>query len=133
MAAVGLLEGGSEGVDVGLIFFDDGLELRDLLLDREGFAGEGVAAERGLAKSEGEGLVDFVVGETLGFAGEGLLFGGDGEGSEGFDGLPGALVDESGGCPSLRVAPGGRAGASWRRGSTRLLRDRVRGGLLGSR
>src|SRR6266550_2267372 len=54
--AVGLFQGGGEGVDVGLIFLDHGLELRDFLLDREGIAGEGVASERGLAKGEGEGL-----------------------------------------------------------------------------
>ena len=48
-----------------------------------------------MAKGESEGLIDFVVGEALGFASEGLLFGGDGERSEGLDGLPGPLVDES--------------------------------------
>ncbi len=35
---------------MGLIFFDDGLELSDLLLDGEGVAGEGSAVEGGLAK-----------------------------------------------------------------------------------
>jgi hypothetical protein len=64
------------------------------LLDHEGVAGEGAGLEGGLAESEGEGLVNFVVGETLGFVGEGLFFGGDREWSEGLDGLPGALVDE---------------------------------------
>jgi hypothetical protein len=68
--------------------------LRDLLLDRKCVAGEGVTSERGLAKGKGEGLVDCVVGETLGLVGVGLLFSGDGERSEGLDGLPGALVDE---------------------------------------
>ena len=94
-AAVGPLEGGGEGVHMGLIFFDHGLQLGDFLLDREGVAGEGVAAEGGLAKSQGEGLVDCVVGETLGLVGEGLLFGGDGERRERLDGLPGPLIDES--------------------------------------
>jgi hypothetical protein len=92
--AVGLFQGGSERVDVGLIFPDHGLKLRDLLLGREGIAGQGVASEGGLAKREGEGLVDCVVSETLGFVGEGLLFSGDGKWGEGLDGLPGALVDE---------------------------------------
>ena len=92
--AVGSLQGGGEGVDVGLVFFDEGLELRDLLLDGEGVASESAGLEGGLAESEGEGLVNFVVGETLGFVGEGLLFGGDGEGGKGLDGLPGTLVDE---------------------------------------
>jgi hypothetical protein len=79
---------------VGLIFSDHGLQFRNFLLDREGVAGQGVATERGLAESEGEGLVNGVVGETLGFMGEGLLFSRDGEGSEGLDSLPGALIDE---------------------------------------
>ena len=68
--------------------------MRDFLLQGEGVAGEDTGLEGGLAEGEGEGLVDFMVGETLGFAGEGLLFGGDGQGREGLDGLPGALVDE---------------------------------------
>ena len=67
------------------------------MLHGEGVAGEGSAVEGGLAEGEGEGLVDFVVGETLGFAGEGLLFGRDGERGEGRDGLPGTLVDEGAG------------------------------------
>ncbi len=92
--AVGLFQRGGEGVDVTLILLDHGLELRDFLLDREGFAGQGVGSERGLAKGEGEGLVDCVVGETFGFVGERLLFGGDSEWGEGLDGLPGALIDE---------------------------------------
>ena len=92
--AVGLLEGGGEGVDVSLVILDDVLELLGLLLDCESVAGKGAGLEGGLAKSEGEGLIDFVVGETLGFASEGLLFGGDGEWGEGLDGLPWALVDE---------------------------------------
>ena len=106
--AVGLLQRGGERVDVGLVFFDEGLELRDLLLDGEGVAGEGAGLEGGLAESEGEGLVDFVVGETLGFAGEGLLFGGDGERGEGLDGLPGALIDEGvlGGCAAFAAEEG---------------------------
>ncbi len=92
--AVGLLEGGGEGVDVGLVIFDDVLELLGLLLDGESVAGEGTLLKGGLAKSEGEGLIYFVVGESLGFACEGLLFGRDGEWGEGLDGLPWALIDE---------------------------------------
>jgi hypothetical protein len=92
--AVGLLQGGGESVDVALIFFDHGLKLRDLLLGCEGTTGESVASERGLAKRKGEGLVDCMVGETLGFAGERLLFRRDGEGGKRLDGLPGPLVDE---------------------------------------
>ena len=37
-----------------------------------------------------------MVGEALGFLGEGLLFGGDGERGEGLGGLLGALVDQAG-------------------------------------
>ena len=89
-----MLEWGGESVDLGLVFFYEGLELRDLLLDGEGVSGQGAGLEGGLAQSEGEGLVDIVVGQPLGFAGVGLLFGGDSEGSEGFDGLPRTLIDE---------------------------------------
>jgi hypothetical protein len=92
--AGGCLEGGGEGFDFGLVFLDEGLELRDSLLQGEGVAGEDSGLERSLAEGEGEGLVDFVVGEALGFASEGLFFGRDGERREGLDGLPGALVDE---------------------------------------
>ncbi len=53
-------------------------------------------------QGEGEGLIYFVVSEAFGFVGEGLLFGGDGEGCEGLDGLPWSLVDEA-------IGPGGVA------------------------
>jgi hypothetical protein len=79
---------------MGLVFFDQGLKLGDLLLDCEGIASESAGSEGGLAESEGEGLVNFVIGKTLGFVGEGLFFGGHREWSEGLDGLPGALIDE---------------------------------------
>ena len=85
-----------------MIFFNEGLELRNFLLQCKGVAGEGAGLQGCLTEGEGEGLVDFVVGETLGFAGERLLFGGDGERGKGLDGLPGALVDEV-------VGPGGAA------------------------
>jgi hypothetical protein len=76
-----------------------------LLLHGKGVASEGAGVEGCLAEGESEGLVDFVVGEALGLVGEGLLFGGDGEGGEGLDGLPGALVDEIAGGAGGGAAP----------------------------
>ena len=130
--AVGLLERGGKSVNLGLVFFYEGLELRDLLLDGEGVSGQGAGLEGGLAQSEGEGLVDIVVGQPLGFAGKGLLFGGDGERREGLDRLPRTLIDEGvlSGCAF--------ATEEWQmrhsiRESTRRPRDRAREGRRVSR
>lgn len=83
-------------VDGALILGDFLLELGDSLGESERVAGENAVThlQIGGAKSGGEGLIDFMIGELLGLAGVlGLLIGG-GCGGEGSGGLPRLGVDE---------------------------------------
>jgi len=98
------LGGSGKGVEFLLVVLDDSLQVGDLLLEFESFASKVAGLERCLAQGLGEGLVDLVIGETLGFADEALLFSGDGEWGEGFDGLPGPLIDGVVVCAALHAS-----------------------------
>ena len=81
-------------VDLGLIVLHDGLQVGELLLQLSGFTGECSSVERGLSKCLSKGLVHFVIGKALRFACKAFLLRRDCQRSQGFYGLPGALVDE---------------------------------------
>ena len=56
--------------------FDDFFEIGDALLEFDGSGAELWFVEAGLAERLGESLVDFVIGQAFGFAGEVAFFGG---------------------------------------------------------
>jgi hypothetical protein len=88
--------GGGKLLDQGLVLIYELLELIDLLGESKGFAGEGamLRLHGGDAEGGGEGLIDFVIGEALGFVRVFGLFGGDGQGRESLRGLPRAEIDD---------------------------------------
>ena len=81
-----------ELVDGLLVVFDCLLEVDDALLESERFWGKRGALGGSETEGAGEGLIDLVVGEALGFAREGYFFRSDGEGLKRLGCLPGAEV-----------------------------------------
>ncbi|WP_433982888.1 hypothetical protein RBB78_13060 [Tunturiibacter empetritectus] len=102
--AVGLFERGGKNLHLAQVFLDERLDLGNFFLKHKSVAGECASLEGSLAKGESKGLINLVISQPGRLVREGLLFGGDSEGSERLDSLPRTLVDQI--LPAGRTAVG---------------------------